>query len=502
VSTGGAGHARQRLLLRGGGGTLRLLLLLVGAAVFVGTLDQTVVVTILPKIIAELDLPVSRFGEATWIVNGYLLGYAIALPIAGGLADAYGHIRVFVLCLGIFIIGSIVVALAPSVPALAAARVFQALGGGGLLPVGMAIAADVLPGERRPIAFGALAAANNASSLLGPLWGAVLVGAVGWRGIFWLNVPLVLPVMMALPWLAHRAGGSGARRLDKGGAALLVAAISAATLALTDDGANPRPLGLSLALGLTAASAVVVFIRQERRTAHPLLQLRSFGAGHFSAAMLSYFLIGGALIVALVDVPLMRNLLFGGTPLQGGFDLMRLLLFLTVGGVAGGLLCTRLGFRATALTGLALGIGGFLLMRGWSAQPSELAVWRALGLIGFGLGLCDAPIFSTVLETALPAERGTVSGLLLVFWTCGMITGLALLGTQGLSSFSNKAAQLFREQGTNLDPAAVQHLMRQTFNATLAGAALALAVALLLALRLPRRRAAALRWTPLVGLEE
>jgi len=493
---------RQRLLLRGGGATLRLLLLLVGAAVFVGTLDQTVVVTILPKIINELDLPVSRFGEATWIVNGYLLGYAVALPIAGSLADAYGHIRVFVLCLGVFILGSIAVALAPTVPALAAARVFQALGGGGLLPVGMAIAADVLPGERRPVAFGALAAANNASSLLGPLWGAVLVGAVGWRGIFWLNVPLVLPVLLALPWLAGSARGSGGRQLDTQGATLLVIAIAAATLALTDDGANPRPLWLSLAFGLAAAAAALSFIRRERQTARPLLQLGSFGAPHFSAAMVSYFLIGGALIVALVDVPLMRNLLFGGLPLQGGLDLMRLLLLLTAGGVAGGLLCTRFGYRATAVAGLSLAIAGFLLMRDWSAQPSDLAIWRALALIGFGLGLCDAPIFSTVLETALPAERGTVSGLLLVFWTCGMITGLALLGTQGLSSFSTKAARLFREQGPNLDPAAVQHLMRQTFNATLAGAALALAVALLLALWLPRRRTAAWRWTPLVGLEE
>jgi hypothetical protein len=141
-------------------------------------------------------------------------------------------------------------------------------------------------------------------------------------------------------------------------------------------------------------------------------------------------------------------------------------------------------------------------MHAWPSRPSGGEIWLALGLIGFGLGLCDAPIVSTVMATARRGERATASALLLILWTCGMITGLALLGTQGLSSFSSKAARLFREQGTNLDVRTLEHLMRQTFDATFVGAGLALALALALTFLLEAGRSASARWSPVTGLEE
>jgi MFS family permease len=483
-------------------GSLNLLLAVIGLGVFVGTFDQTVVVTILPNIIKDLNLPVSRFGEATWIVNGYLLGYTVAMPVVGRLADVFGHVRLYLISLAIFIVGSAAVALAPNLGFLVAARAFQAIGGGGVLPVAMAIAADVLPAERRPLALGALAATNNASSLLGPLWGAALVGAIGWRGVFWLNIPLILPVVIVLPLLAREAEETRRGSVDWPGGLLLTAAISAATVALTDDGANPRPLVLSLAFGAAGLAALVLFVRRELRCSDPMIQVRAFRRPHFSAAMLMYFLIGGALITALVDVPLMTDILFNGSALQGGLNLMRLLLLLPIGGVAGGLLCTRIGYRPTAILGLLAAIGGFVLMRLWPALPSSLQLWAALGLIGFGLGLCDAPIVSTVIDSVRSSERATASALLLVVWTSGMITGLALLGTQGLGSFNSRAAKLFQQQGANLQAATLTRLMRETFNATFIAAALALAVALLVAVLLARGRGKDVHWSPLTGMEE
>lgn len=484
----------------------KAVLLVVGVGVFVGTLDQTVVVTILPNIVDGIGLPVARFGEATWIVNGYLLGYAVAMPVTGRLADVYGHVRAYLVCLGILLLGSAAVALAPNLELLVAARAFQAIGAGGLLPVAMAIAAEALPPERRPVALGALAATNNASSLLGPLWGAALVGAVGWQGIFWLNIPLIAPVAILVLLLTRRfervspgtfRESPGRRWMDWRGALLLTLGLAAGTLALTDDGANPRPLLVSTGIGIFALLALGLFVRTELGSAQPMIRLHSFRERHFAAAMVIYFLIGASLIVALVDVPLMANLLFGSSALQGGLDLMRLLLLLPLGGVAGGLLCTRIGRRPTALLGLALAIAGLLLMRSWPVRPTSVDLWLALGLLGAGLGFCDAPIVSTVAGTVQPTERATACALLLVLWTCGMITGLALLGTQGLSSFSSRAAQLFREQGTNLNITVLQHLERQTFDATLLGACIALLVAMLLAFWLEPGRSGSLRWSPL-----
>jgi MFS family permease len=290
--------------------------------------------------------------------------------------------------------------------------------------------------------------------------------------------------------------------VDWAGAALLTAALAAATLALTDDGADPRPAIVSIAIGLSALLLLLVFIRTEWLAERPMIRLQSFSEPHFAAAMAMYFLLGGALIVALVDVPLMANLLFQASAVQGGLALMRLLLLLPLGGVVGGWACSHIGRRATAAAGVTLAIIGFLLMRSWPPIPSSRDLWLSLGAIGFGLGLCDAPIVTTVVDTVRRTERATASALLLVLWTSGMIVGLGLLGTRGLSSFSTRAAALFREQGANLDLVAIQRIERQTFNGTLVGAIVALALALALTLLLETGRSHSLRWNPLTATEE
>jgi MFS family permease len=481
------------------------LVALLGAGVFVGTLDQTVVVTILPQIIDGIQLPVSQFGEATWIVNGYLLGYTVALPVVGRLGDVHGRLRLYVLCLAILVVGSVAVASAPNLGFLVAARAFQAIGGGGVLPLALAISADLLEGERRNLAAGCLAATNNASSLLGPLWGAALVGVVGWRGVFWSNLPLILPVLagtLLIGSTVERLWTGDRKGFDWLGAVLLTAALAMLTLALTDDGANPRPGAVSLAFGCVALLILLTFIWAEQRAGSPLIPLKIFTGLHVAAAMGMYFLIGGALIVVLVDVPLMANLLFQSTALQGGLDLMRLLLFLPIGGVLGGFACGRFGRRLTAAVGLIVAIFGFLLMRRWPATPGSFDLWLSLGAIGLGLGLCDAPIISTVIDGAGRSLRATASAILLVFWTSGMIAGLGLLGTQGLGSFSTRAAELFREQGTNLDINAVEQIERQTFNGTVLGAIVALVAALGLAWLLEAGRSRVLTWNALAAGEE
>ncbi len=484
------------------------LLLLVGAGIFFGTLDQTVVVTVLPDILRDIKLSIIRdLGQAPWIVTGYLLGYTVAMPVVGRLADVFGRVRVFVLCLAIFAVGSVLVAVSPSLPALVLARCFQAVGGGGLLPVGLAIAADVT-GRRRALALGSLAAANNGSTFIGPVWGAAIAGVWNWRAIFWLNVPLVLPMMLAAPLLARDLPPEGRRRIDWPGAALLLLGLSAATIALTDDGANPRPLWLSLALGVVGVALLALFVRVELRTPLPMIDLRVLRGGHVAAAMLTYFLIGGALITALVNVPLMTDTLYGGSTTRGGLNLMRLLLLLPVGGVLGGWLATRAGYRLTVLLGVALACGGFIWMHAWPFSPRDPAVlepstwhlWGALGAIGLGLGLCDGPIVATVIEAVHERQRATASALLLVVWTAGMIVGLALLATQGLSYFGSRIATVdLTDPHLLLKTQAIQH---DVFNRTFVAAALALAVAFLAAFGLRAGRASEVLVSPYEGLGE
>ena len=174
------------------------LLIAVGFAVFLGAMDQTVVVTLLKPIMDGVNVPVDQFYRTAWIVNGYILGYVVAMPLMGRVADVYGHRRMFLVALGIFVVGSLWVSVCQTLNMLIVARAVQALGAGTLVPVSMAIVAEHVPPERRVLSFGLLGAAAEGGGLLGPLWGGSLVQILGWRGHFWINVLLVIPVVIVV----------------------------------------------------------------------------------------------------------------------------------------------------------------------------------------------------------------------------------------------------------------------------------------------------------------
>src|SRR6266480_160714 len=187
--------------------------------VFITALDQTVVVTALPKIIADpgINIPFTQLDHAAWIISAYLLGFIIAMPLMGRVSDIYGRRRIFLLCLSIFGIGSILCGLAPTLGQmwdlgflnsinidtsspgliwLIAARFIQAIGGGALVPVAMAIAGDFYGQGRRALALGVIGAVTEAGGVMGPLYGALIVQHLGWTYIFYFNAPIVLALMV------------------------------------------------------------------------------------------------------------------------------------------------------------------------------------------------------------------------------------------------------------------------------------------------------------------
>ena len=165
-------------------------LAVLAAAVFFSGLDQTVVVTLLPQIAVDLHLPFTQLDEAAWIVTAYLLGYAAAMPLLGRVADVYGVRPVFLLSAVLFAAGSLWAALADGLWSLVAARAVQAAGGGGLVPVALAVAAATPALRTRLLALGLVAGAAEAGSVLGPLYGGVFLELADWRTVFWVNLPL------------------------------------------------------------------------------------------------------------------------------------------------------------------------------------------------------------------------------------------------------------------------------------------------------------------------
>ena len=451
----------------------RLLLAAVAGGVFVAADDQTSVVTVLPAIVQQIGITVDDFYLSSWIVNGYLLGYLVALPVVGRVADVYGHARVYAAALALFMLGSALVAVAPTLEWLVAARALQAVGGGAVVPVAMAIVVGELPPARRVMGLGAIAAASEAGVLIGPLWGGAITEWFGWRWVFWVNLPMALP-FLAAAWryagVERRAG-----RIDWPGAALLAAALATLTVALVDDPITRRePLATAALLG-TAVALAAVFVLRERRAPEPLLRLAMFAPRPVWSANLATLLLGGGLIIALISVPLFVNLVLAQSSLDGGLTLMRLTVAVPLGALAGGWLAMRRGLRGTALTGMWLAAAGFAGLQAWDRELSEALRTLPQLVGGFGFGLVIAPLSAAVLQRVGEAERATAAAWLTLSRVVGMLLGATLLTTHGLGRFYARAGSI--EFGSPEFEALVRSAQVSTFQEVFIGAAVVMAAA-------------------------
>ena len=415
------------------------LLVLTALGVFFAADDQTSVVAILPEMVSDVGLAQDEFYRAAWIVNGYILGYVVAMPLMGRIADNHGHAHVFAAALLLFCAASAWVALAQGLTMVSIARGVQAIGGGGVVPVSMAIVTANASPSRRVLGLGAIAAASEAGGLLGPLWGGGIAELLGWRGVFWINLPLCLPVAFAVLQIGRHQTITSTRKIDLPGAAMLGASLVCLTVALTDDPIAQRPTAVTLLLFAGAAVLLAAFVLRESRALSPLVDLALFRVPRLSAAFLANGLTGGTLIVAMVAVPLFTNVLLGGDALEGGLNLMRLTIALPVGALAGGWLASRFGYSAGASTGLVLAGAGFLGMATWSEDPTFVELTLPLLVAGLGFGLVIAPINAAVMEEAQEDQRATLASLLTVVRLVGALVGVALLTTRGLSGFYSQA---------------------------------------------------------------
>lgn len=441
-------------------------------AVFFTALDQTVVVTALPQIITDLQIPLTRLDQAAWIISAYLLGFVVAMPLMGRVSDIYGRRRIFLLCLTIFGAGSLLCGLAPwlgqtagvgflnvfdtlhlhvdtSSPGLIwliAARLLQASGGGAVVPVAMAIASDFYGQERRALALGIIGAVTEAGGALGPLYGALVVEHLGWQAIFYLNIPIVLALIAIACFLIPR-GQRLHEKIDWLGALLLGLALTCLSLGLAQQGTSLGPTAASgqapqnnlLAL-LLAAAFLLAFIVVELRARWPIITLAMFKRVTFSAASLVSLLVGAALIIALTDIPIFVDTVLQLPVLDSGLALLRLTIMIPVGAVLGGWLCNRISCRVTGILGLLFLAVGFFLMSRWPVHVNWTQITISTLTAGFGFGLVIAPIGTTAINAVRPAQAGVGSAIVTALRMVGMIFGLAALTSWALAYFKQLAA--------------------------------------------------------------
>ena len=431
-----------------------VLLGLAGAGLFIAALDAYVVVTLLPAMIADVGLTIDRFEQATPIVTGFLGGYVVAMPLLGAYSDARGRAPVYAACMLAFAAGSAVTATAglwsfAGLPWLVTGRVLQGLGGGGLVPLSLALAADLYRDRSRTLALGSVAGLQEAGSVFGPLYGATVAAAAssagGWRFVFWLNLPLAAICALGLLLATRRSAAPTTRvasSVDWSSATLLGLGLGLLVVALYPDDPDHRATS---ALLIPAGIASVVFLalygwRQVRRL-EPLVPRDLMRSRTFIGATLSNLLIGIALMVALVDVPVLGRLVFNLDQLGSGLLLSRFLVGIPVGALLGGWLAGRVGKRPAAVAGMVLSAAAFLQMSTWPANELSLYLGPlrhadiALAVCGLGFGVVIAPLTAAVLALTRDQSHGLATSLVVLARTMGMMVGLSALTAFGLHRF-------------------------------------------------------------------
>lgn len=393
---------------------------------FMAVLDATIVNVALAKIMTSFGVDVEK---VEWVATAYMLAFAVLLPTSSWIADRLGYKRTYMLALVSFTVGSALCGLAWSEDALIVSRVIQGVGAGCIMPVAMTMVAEIFPPEQRGQALGIWGIAGAASATMGPTIGGYLVEYIGWRSVFYVNLPvgivgtaLVLVVLRDIP--ARRAG-----RFDLMGFLAMTVGLSSLLLALAQGQSKGWDSGYVRTCECLAVIGLAVFISWELRQRAPLVDLSLFRSSGFSIINLIALIFGVGMFGSTFLLPIFLQNMLGYPALLAGLTLLPAGLVMGVVAPAAGRLSDRIGAKPLVTLGLSLMALSMYLNSHVSLETSRETIYGWLVLRGIGMGLLFSPMTSLALGLVPRLKAGQASGLLNVIRQVGGSFGIALFGT-------------------------------------------------------------------------
>ena len=400
---------------------------------FMILLDGTIVNVAIPKIMAGLK---TDLAGVEWVMNGYVLMFAVTLVTLGRLGDLYGRRLLFMGGMVLFTLASLACGFAPSIGALIAFRALQGLGGAAMMPSTLSIVAAVFPAEKRGAAMGVWGGVSGLATAIGPSLGGLIVDAASWRWIFLINLPIgVIAVLLSLRVVPESKNPTAVSSLDLPGVALISASMLCLTFALIEG----QKYGWTSATILSLFAGCVVllgaFYRRERAERQPLIdftlfQHRNFAAGNLTGLILSFGMMG-----VFFTIPIFLQTVLGFSAIKAGAVMSPMSVAVMLAAPSAGRLSDKVGSRWLISVGLLLLAFGIAWMAGLTPiqgglTPTTGATSLVLPFIvaGIGIGMAIAPTTSAVMATA-PLDRiGNASGVLSTVRQLGSLMGIATLG--------------------------------------------------------------------------
>ncbi len=390
-------------------------------------LDQTVVGTAMPHVIAELG---GQAQTIAWVATSYLLASTVGVPIYGKLSDIYGRRIFFMGGMLLFLLGSALSGASHDMTQLIFFRGLQGLGAGAMMPIAQAIIADIFPPVERGKWQGLFMAVFGLATIFGPFLGGWITDNWGWRWVFYVNMPVGALALVTAGFTIPSIVSHRKHRIDYSGSATLIAWSVPLLLALTWGGNQYAwDSWQIIALFVFAAVMLLAFLLIEARAAEPIISPRLFKSSIFSVSSLATFLLSAGMFGAIFFLPYFTQYVMGESATSSGESLTPMMLGFIVSSIIGGQLLSRTGhYKILALAGFAIAIIGMLLLAKMDASVSEPLLIRNMIITGLGIGVMMS-LFTIVVQNAFPVQQiGEVTATLVFFRSMGSTIGLSVFG--------------------------------------------------------------------------
>jgi len=401
------------------------------------SLDQTIVSTAMPRVIAELQ----GFDRYTWVSTAYLLTSTVVVPIYGKLSDLFGRKPLFLFGIVVFLIGSALSGASQSMNELIGFRALQGIGAGALMPIAIAVVGDLFTPRERGKWQGVTGAVWGFSAIVGPTLGGWITQNASWRWVFYVNLPIGIIAMLVLIFLMPALRSTGRKvSIDYIGAALLIAGtvplLLGFTLAGTQyDWLSPQIIGLFAGAVIVLTAFVAYEALLERRGEQPIIEPGMFKNSIFTASTIATIAFGMGLFGSIFFIPLFVQGVVGASATNSGLILTPLMLTSIVGSVISGQLVSRLGkYKWIAILGMIISIAGGLLLVRLDVNSGSNEVLVAMMVMGLGMGF-GMSLYTLIVQNALPQKIGQATSALVFFRSIGGTIGLAAMGSVMTSAY-------------------------------------------------------------------